>query len=90
LAATVSTAWKPACLLAFSLSRSIRRLFSIIVVRHLHEALSVMSMVVVVLSFSEGRASRVVRLWRDDLIIDLDDPSIRTYVRREKKIESLR
>jgi hypothetical protein len=86
LAATVSTAWKPACLLAFSLSRSIRRLFSIMVVRHLHEPLSVMLMVVVVLSFSEGRASRVVRLWRDDLIndlIDLDDPSPRAYVRRE-------
>jgi hypothetical protein len=43
-------------------------------------------MVVVVLSFSEGRASRVVRLWRDDLIndlIDRDDPSPRAYVRRE-------
>jgi hypothetical protein len=56
------------------------------VVRHLLEALSVMLMVVVVLSFSEGRASRVVRLWRDDLIIDLDDPSSRVYVRREKKL----
>jgi hypothetical protein len=57
------------------------------VVRHLLEALSVTLMVVVVLSFSGGRASRVVRLWRDDLIndlIDLDDPSTRAYVRREK------
>jgi hypothetical protein len=56
------------------------------VVRHLLEALSVMLMVVVVLSFSEGRASRVVRLWRDDLIndlIDRGDPSPRAYVRRE-------
>jgi hypothetical protein len=62
------------------------------IVRHLLEALSVTLMVVVVLSFSGGRASRVVRLWRDDLINDLIDLTtlLQGHMCDVKKIESPR